>query len=73
MRTDFPTVSAAVSLEEIFHIAQTGAPIAVVNRKGKFKGVVEQSDILASIGRLTETSSAESAASPAAVQNQVAV
>ncbi|NEQ43343.1 MAG: glycine betaine/L-proline ABC transporter ATP-binding protein [Leptolyngbya sp. SIOISBB] len=54
MRTDFPTVEASTSLEEIFHLAQYGAPIAVVNRKGKFKGVVEQSDILASIGRLSQ-------------------
>ncbi len=53
MRTDFPTVEASTSLEKIFHLAQYGAPIAVVNRKGKFKGVVEQSDILASIGRLS--------------------
>lgn len=55
MRTDFPTVEAATSLEEIFHLAQAGVPIAVVNRKGKFKGVVEQSDILASIGRLSHS------------------
>ena len=54
MRTDFPTVEASTSLEKIFHLAQYGAPIAVVNRKGKFKGVVEQSDILASIGRLSQ-------------------
>ncbi len=56
MNTDFPIVEAATSLEEIFHIAQSGMPIAVVNRKGKFKGVVEQSDILASIGRLSQDS-----------------
>lgn len=56
MRTDFPSVEASTSLEEIFHLAQTGAPIAVVNLKGKFKGVVEQSDILASIGRLSHSS-----------------
>jgi glycine betaine/proline transport system ATP-binding protein len=73
MRTDFPTVPASVSLEEIFHLARTGAPIAVVNKKGKFKGVVEQSDILASIGRLTETPSGETAAAPAVMNNQVAV
>jgi glycine betaine/proline transport system ATP-binding protein len=59
MRRDFPTVEASTSLEEIFHLAQTGAPIAVVNRKGKFKGVVEQSDILASIGRLSRNEEAD--------------
>jgi glycine betaine/proline transport system ATP-binding protein len=53
MIADFPTVEASVSLEEIFHLAQQGVPIAVINMKGKFKGVVEQSDILASIGRLS--------------------
>ena len=60
MKTDFPVVEAATSLEEIFHIAQSGMPIAVVNRKGKFKGVVEQSDILASIGRLSQDNADES-------------
>lgn len=74
MRTDFPTVPASVSLEEIFHLAKSGAPIAVVNVKGKFKGVVEQSDILASIGRLTDTAAdAEGAAPSAVIKNQVAV
>jgi len=53
MRTDFPVVEASTSLEEIFHLAKYGIPIAVVNLKGKFNGVVEQSDILASIGRLS--------------------
>jgi len=54
MRRDFPIVEAATTLEEIFHLAQLGMPIAVVNLKGKFTGVVEQSDILASIGRLSQ-------------------
>ena len=60
MRTDFPSVEAATSLEEIFHLAQYGVPIAVVNLKGKFKGVVEQSDILASIGRLSQDNEEQS-------------
>jgi glycine betaine/proline transport system ATP-binding protein len=54
MDTDFPKVTTAVSLEEIFHLCQDGAPLAVVGQQGKFKGVVEQSDIFASIGRLNE-------------------
>ncbi|MBE9068090.1 glycine betaine/L-proline ABC transporter ATP-binding protein [Leptolyngbya cf. ectocarpi LEGE 11479] len=53
MNSDFPIVEATTSLEEIFHLAQSGAPIAVIDRQGKFKGVVENSDILASIGRLS--------------------
>ncbi|MEL6224197.1 MAG: glycine betaine/L-proline ABC transporter ATP-binding protein [Cyanobacteria bacterium J06626_14] len=54
MTTDFPRVTTAVSLEQIFHLCLDGMPIAVINQKGKFKGVVEQSDIFASIGRLNE-------------------
>lgn len=57
MDSDFPIVETAASLEEIFHLAQYGNPIAVVNPKGKFKGIVEQSDILASIGRLSQEGS----------------
>ncbi|MEL6764095.1 MAG: CBS domain-containing protein, partial [Cyanobacteria bacterium J06607_6] len=72
MRTDFPTVEASTSLEEIFHLAQYGAPIAVVNRKGKFKGVVEQSDILASIGRLSHGAE-EDGAAPESLVGPVAV
>ena len=72
MRTDFPTVEASTSLEKIFHLAQYGAPIAVVNRKGKCKGVVEQSDILASIGRLSQGAEEEGTA-PASPVDQVAV
>lgn len=55
MSTDFPKVTTAVSLEEIFHLCQDGIPLAVVGKQGKFKGVVEQSDIFASIGRLSDT------------------
>ncbi len=72
MQTDFPTVEASTSLEEIFHLAQYGAPIAVVNRKGKFKGVVEQSDILASIGRLSQGAE-DGGATPESRVDQVAV
>ena len=68
MRTDFPSVEAATSLEEIFHLAQYGVPIAVVNLKGKFKGVVEQSDILASIGRLSQDSEEQPAEQDASTQ-----
>lgn len=53
MQREFPQVQASTSLEEMFHLCQHNLPIAVVNPEGKFKGVVEQSDVLASIGRLT--------------------
>lgn len=68
MITNFPVVEATTSLEEIFHLAQLGIPLAVVTRKGKFKGIVEQSDILASIGRLSQDS-----AEAAPAQQHVAV
>lgn len=73
MRTDYPTVQDSMSLEEIFHIAQSGAPIAVVGRKGKFKGVIEQSDILASIGRLSQNGDDHSSLMPPAPVDRVAV
>lgn len=53
MKTNFPVVDTSTNLEEIFHLARFGIPIAVVNPKGQFKGVVEQSDILASIDPLS--------------------
>lgn len=57
MERDFPQVSATTSLEEIFHLYRKNLPIAVTNQEGKFKGVVEQSDVLASIGRLADEAS----------------
>lgn len=56
MQTDFPRVDATTSLEEIFHLCQMGIPLAVIGQDGRFKGVVEQSDIFASIGRLSQPS-----------------
>ena len=49
MQTDFPLVKASTKLENIFHLYQQGLPVAVVDGEGKLKGVVEQSDVLASI------------------------
>ncbi|MGF1459138.1 MAG: glycine betaine/L-proline ABC transporter ATP-binding protein [Leptolyngbyaceae cyanobacterium] len=73
MVTDFPQVTPSTSLEEIFHLAQRGIPIAVVTTSGKFSGVVEQSDILASIGRLSHNHSSDRFAAPDAPSTQVAV
>jgi glycine betaine/proline transport system ATP-binding protein len=53
MQTDFPKVKASISLENIFHLYQQGLPVAVVDGEGKFMGVIEQSDVLATIGRLS--------------------
>ncbi len=55
MKTDFPQVDASTSLDELFHLWHRQVPIAVVGPEGRFKGVVEQSDILASIGRLSHS------------------
>ncbi|MEO1208075.1 MAG: glycine betaine/L-proline ABC transporter ATP-binding protein [Cyanobacteria bacterium J06638_20] len=55
METDFPVVHSSNTLEDIFHVAESNLPMAVVNRQGKFTGIVEPCDILASIGRLTKT------------------
>ncbi|MEM8602553.1 MAG: CBS domain-containing protein, partial [Cyanobacteria bacterium P01_H01_bin.121] len=54
MRTDFPKAETSNSLEDIFHLCEAGVPVAITS-DGKFNGVVEQSDVFASIGRLTET------------------
>ncbi|MEO0406255.1 MAG: glycine betaine/L-proline ABC transporter ATP-binding protein [Cyanobacteria bacterium P01_A01_bin.135] len=53
MQTDFPKVNAATSLESVFHMCRMGTPVAVVDDTGKFQGVIESADILASIGRLS--------------------
>lgn len=62
MQTDFPLVKASIKLENIFHLLGQELPVAVVDEDGKFLGVVEQSDILAtisnsSINRLPEDKS----------------
>ncbi|MGJ3252521.1 MAG: quaternary amine ABC transporter ATP-binding protein [Elainellaceae cyanobacterium] len=69
MQTDFPQVDATTSLEEICHLCQMGIPLAVVGHDGTFKGVVEQSDIFASIGRLSQPSNE----TPLQPQPQIAV
>ena len=54
METDFPKVEASTTIEEVAHLCQQKLPLAIIDDKGEFKGVVEHSDILASIGRLKE-------------------
>ena len=51
MQKNFPKVEASTCLENIFHLYQQGLPVAVIDAEGKFQGVVEQSDVLASIGK----------------------
>jgi glycine betaine/proline transport system ATP-binding protein len=54
MATDFPKVQASTTIEEVAHLCQQEFPLAIVDNEGKFKGVVEHSDILASIGRIQD-------------------
>ncbi|CDN10002.1 L-proline glycine betaine ABC transport system permease protein ProV (TC 3.A.1.12.1) [Richelia intracellularis] len=49
MQTDFPQVNTNKSLEDTFPLYQQGLPVAVVNAKGEFQGLVEVADVLASI------------------------
>ncbi|WP_071515698.1 glycine betaine/L-proline ABC transporter ATP-binding protein [Geitlerinema sp. PCC 9228] len=77
MRKDFPTVHAASTLEEIFHLYEKGMPLAVVDAEGKFKGAIEQSDVLSSIGRLSKGTQADSnqanGSKPSATGEEIAV
>jgi len=57
MVTDFPTVDIHNNLEEIFHVAQENIPLAVLAEDGKFRGVVEPSDIFSSISTTIEGNS----------------
>lgn len=50
----FPVANASTNLESIFHLYQLQLPVAVVDESGFFKGIVEPSDVLASISRLKE-------------------
>ena len=52
MQTNFPLVKTHTKLAETFAFYQKGQPLTVVNGEGEFKGLIEMSDILASIGNL---------------------
>jgi glycine betaine/proline transport system ATP-binding protein len=67
MQTDFPTVKASICLENMFHLFQQGLPVAVVDDQGKFEGVVEQSDVLSSMGRFSNAPDLEQQAAPHSV------
>lgn len=58
MMKDFPQVEVSNSLEEVFHVAQESVPLAVVGRDGRFRGVVEPSDIFASMSGHLESDDA---------------
>ncbi|MGB3203480.1 MAG: glycine betaine/L-proline ABC transporter ATP-binding protein [Crinalium sp.] len=52
MQTDFPITNGSTNLENIFHLYQQKLPVAVVDDMGKFIGVVDANDVLASISDL---------------------
>ena len=52
MLQNFPQANASTRLENIFNLYQQGQTVAVVDDKEKFKGVIEASDILASISSI---------------------
>ncbi len=55
MQTDFPQVQASTSLEELFRYWDREVPIAVVDREGRFKGVVEQSELFSIVSAVRST------------------
>lgn len=46
MHTNFSTVSDKTCVNDIFHLFQTGRPLAVINDAGQFQGVIEAPDLL---------------------------
>lgn len=67
MQTDFPVVKESICLENILHLYQRGLPVAVVDGQGTFKGVVELSDVLSSIGRFSNAPDSEQEVAPHSV------
>jgi glycine betaine/proline transport system ATP-binding protein len=67
MVTDFPTVDINNTLEDIFHVAQENIPLAVLSDHGKFRGVVEPSDIFSSISTATNGNGAAPEPAPTVV------
>ena len=51
METDFPIVNSSTPLEYIFYLYKQGFPLAVVNDKKEFQGMVEAVDVLTSLGK----------------------
>ncbi len=51
METDFPIVDTSTNLEDVFYLYKQGFPLAVVNDKKEFQGMVEAVDVLTSLGQ----------------------
>jgi len=55
MQTNFSKVKSTVPLEDIFHLYRNEQSLVVVDQIGKFKGVLESSDVLASISNFNSS------------------
>ncbi len=62
MQTNFPQVHPSTRLESLFPLYQSGLPVAVVDADGQLKGMIEPSDILTTIGRLSQSAESPSIA-----------
>lgn len=54
IQTNFSQVKATAPLEDIFHLYRNEPSLVVVDETGKFQGVLEQADVLASLSRFGE-------------------
>jgi len=51
MKTSFPMIDISAHLKDIFYLYKQGLPLAVVNNKKEFKGMVKAVDVLTSLGQ----------------------
>lgn len=56
MQTAFPFVNLADSIETLFPLCQQDISIAVIDRNNYFQGIVNPTDLLSILGKLTSTS-----------------
>jgi glycine betaine/proline transport system ATP-binding protein len=51
MKTNFPMIDISAHLKDIFYLYKQGLPLAVVNHKKEFQGMVKAVDVLTSLGQ----------------------
>jgi glycine betaine/proline transport system ATP-binding protein len=56
IQTPFPLVNISDSIETLFPLCQQNIPIAVIDQNNRFQGIVNPSDILSILGKLTANS-----------------
>jgi glycine betaine/proline transport system ATP-binding protein len=54
METNMAKVKTSNTLEHLFHLCQENQAIAVVDDREKFAGIIQQSDLLASLSKLND-------------------